>query len=81
MISGVVGVPGLIVVLHVGIQEAQERGLESVFLVQVDHHLLYHVLESLKKNQFDQFPERGRTFEVLRSLHLLDSSFNILVPN
>ena len=39
------------------------------------------VLESPKKNQFDQFPERGRTFEVLRSLHLLDSSFNILVPN
>ena len=49
MISGVVGVPGLIVVLHVAIQEAQERGLESVFLVQVDHHLLYHVVESQKK--------------------------------
>ena len=49
MISGVVGVPGLIVVLHVAIQEAQERGLESVFLVQVDHHHLYHVVESLKK--------------------------------
>ena len=49
MISGVVGVPGLIVVLHVAIQEAQERGLESVFLVQVDHHLLYHVVEILKR--------------------------------
>ena len=39
------------------------------------------VLMRPKKGQFDQFPKRGRTLKDLRSLHLLDSSFNVLVPN
>ena len=71
MISGVVGVPGLIVVLHVATQEAQERGLESVFLVQVDHHLLYHVMERLKKVKLV-----GRQMRVLQLI--VHMGFNIV---
>ena len=49
MISGAVGAPGLPVVSLVATQEAQERDPESVSLVQVEHHPLYHVVENLKK--------------------------------
>ena len=49
MISGAAGAHGLLVVSHVAAQEAQERDPESVSLVQVDHHPLYHVVENLKK--------------------------------